>query len=86
MKYKIFSYRNGKNRELVTVNNSYWNYSDFQVKLYEEISKKPGFEHFCSHRHAIYDSTPRRSGPFMMIYYINGKIQSHWVGQNKILS
>jgi len=83
-----FTIITGKARQKEVVDNSYWNYSDYQIKFLEDVAKREGFEHFVTHGHVVHpsDTKPiRKPGPINFLWYENEKLHAVRLGVRCVL-
>lgn len=70
-----------------TINNSRWNFSDFQVKTAQELEAQPNFkEHVTTNMTSHMEGFHRNPQPWSMLWYdTNGKLHLWRVGVNRML-
>ena len=70
-----------------TINNSRWNFSDFQVKTAQEIEAQPNFkQHVTANLTSNMEGFMRKSQPWVMVWYdTDGNLHAWRVGVNQML-
>jgi len=90
---------NGRFKNPYDIDHPSSNFSEFQKNRLLEISKIKGFEHFCLApldnanvciKHgppcSCSPESPRRLGPFAVIWYSNGEAYVQRIGVNRVLT
>jgi len=70
-----------------TINNSRWNFSDFQIKTAQAIEARPDFQQFVtSDMNNNMEGFIRRPGPWAMFWYdTDGKLHLWRMGVKRML-
>jgi len=70
------------------LDNTVWNFSDFQIKTANEIEAKPEFARFVNidFKQSETEGFVRKQGPFVMLWYDNaGQLNGWRTGARKVL-
>lgn len=72
-------------REAITFDNARWNYTDFQQKFVNEVSKRPDFDHFVTFDYTFVQPTIRKPQWCNILWFENDQLHGIRVGCKRVL-
>ena len=77
----------GINSTPQTIDNTFWNYTKFQIQFMQEVQKRVNFQHFIAADHnPKFQKAPRKAGVTCVLWAENGNLHSTRVGCERVVS
>lgn len=76
----------GETRKVVSVDNSHFNYTEFQINRLKEIQAMKAFEYFDMHEHEVSGKPHLTGSVFVRWHTKDGKSHSQVLGPRKVIN